>query len=443
MTVLSPASKQVLPAKDVLKLYAKHLESESWCIDSSGTTVMALHASSGYPANLDHFKNIFPAWSRQTGIRVQQDQYEGFLTSLRFKLPTHLHSILGSTMRPVAKPFIPVNGAMFSNTYVPFNPPRPDDCSAPLAEELLERLFPDESERTWCKQFIAHAIQKPLERPQHGLLITGEGATCKSSLMRLVRSALGGRHWYSKNDYTQAMQKFSEVLPDNLIVVFDDAPADKGTVYENLKDAVTRDTQTVELKNGQKLVTREVYSRIVVISNLKRPLRLVDDRRFFAPAYCVHQKDKADSEAFGKRLDTWIKEPGTGAILYHWLMDVDLEGFTVSGCPRTETLIQMEGASTPALERHVCTFIEDRSDGYKKPIFHEREIAAYLFNVGLSKIHPDETAHKLIAQGYEISKRRNPFDDKKFVHLWQPAGQKRARDLTESEKDGLKMWLVF
>lgn len=432
---------QVLPAKDVLKKYAAHLESDSWCIDSSGTTVMALHASSGHPANLDHFKNIFPAWSRQTKIRVDSKEYEDFLSSLRFKLPTHLHSILGATMRPTPQPFIPVNGAMFSNTYVPFNPPRPDDCSAPLAEELLVRLFSKEAERKWCRQFIAHIIQKPLERPQHGLLITGEGATCKSSLMRLVRSALGGRHWYSKNDYTQAMQKFSEVLPDNLLVVFDDAPADKGTVYESLKDAVTRDTQTVELKSTQKLVTREVYSRIVVISNLKRPLKLVDDRRFFAPAYCVHPESKEKSEAFGVELSAWLLEPGTAAILHHWLMDVDLKGFTVSGCPRTETLIQMEGASTPALERHICTFIEDRTEDDKKPIFHEKDIAAYLVEAGLQRVSQDEIAHKLIAQGYEISKRRNPFEAGKNIHLWQLAGQKRARDLTESEKSALSHYL--
>jgi hypothetical protein len=402
---------------------------------------MALHASSGHPANLDHFKNIFPAWSRQTEIRVQQDQYEGFLTSLRFKLPTHLHSILGATMRPTPARFISVNGAMFSNTYVPFNPPRPDDCSAPLAEKLLIRLFPDKAERTWCKQFIAHAIQKPLERPQHGLLITGEGSTCKSSLMRLVRSALGGRHFYSRNDYEQATQKHSEVFPNNLLVVFDDAPADKGTIYEKLKDAVTRDTQTVELKGGQKTVNREVYSRVVVISNLKRPLKVVDDRRFFAPAYCVHQKDKADSEAFGVELSAWLLEPTTAAILYHWLMDVPLTNFTVSGCPRTETLIQMEGASTPALERHICTFIEDRTEDDKKPIFHEKEIAASVLEAGLQRISQDEIAHKLIAQGYEHKQRRNPFKPGKFLYLWQLAGQKRARDLTESEKSSLSSTL--
>lgn len=434
-----PKAVQVLPAKEVLKKYAEHLKSQSWCIDSSGTTVMALHASSGYPANLDHFKNTFPTWAIQAGLRVQPDEYQTFLDSLRSRLPMQLYSILGSTMRPTPEPFISMNGAMFANTYVPFSPPRPTDCSAPLAEELLTRLFPDKAERKWCRQFIAHIIQKPLERPQHGLLITGKGSTCKSSLMRIVRLALGGdKHWYSKNEYTQALQKFSEVIPDNLLVVFDDVPPTKGKdAYEDLKDTITRDRQTVELKGGQKFVTREVFSRIVVISNLVRPLRLVEDRRFFAPAYCEHQTDKEDSEEFGARLSAWLLESEAPAILYHWLMDVDLTGFTVSGCPRTETLIQMEGASTPALERHICAFIEERTEGDKKPIFHEKDIASYLESAGLQRISQDEISHKLIAQGYEHSKRRNPFETGKWIYLWQPAGQRRARDLTELEKSAL------
>ena len=452
MPTTTDSTYKVLPAKAVLKLYAAHLESESWCIDSAGTTVMALHASSGYPANIDHFRNIFPSWSRQAKIRVEQEQYDGFLNTLRFQLPTRLHSILGSTMRPTPSPFIPVNGAMFCNTYVPFKPPRPPDCTAPLAEELLKRLFPDKAERKHCKQFIAHIIKKPLERPQHGLLITGTGGTCKSSLMRLVRSALGGRHWYSRNDYEQATKTFSEVLPNNLLVVFDDAPADKGTIYEKLKDAMTRDTQTVELKGGQKTVNREVYARVVVISNLRRPLRLVDDRRFFPPAYCEHQESKEDSEAFGVRLSAWLLEPGTAAILYYWLMDTDLEGFTVSGCPRTETLAQMEGASTPALERHINTFIEERTEGDVKPIFHERDIASYLSRMGLERLSTDEIAHKLIAQGYVHKERRHPNDTKKdgviekvkHIYLWQIAlgkGQ-RTRDLTGPEKIEVVSWIV-
>jgi hypothetical protein len=433
-----PAQQQILPANEVLKLYAAYLKSETWCIDTSDRVTMAFHAKSGYPANLDHFKINFPKWSKQSGIRVKEGEYEKFLESLKSRLPLKLKSILGTTFRPSPEAFIEVNSASFANTYVPFNPPKPDDYSAPLAEELLSRLFPDAKERKTVLQWLAHIIQEPMIRPQWGLLITGDGGTCKSTLMKLVRLALDKRHWYSRNDYTQALQQFSEVIPDNLVVVFDDAVAGKDT-YERLKDTLTRDWQPVELKGKQKLVKREVYSRIAIISNSSRPLRLSEDRRFYAPARCVHPVSAEDSQEFGARLNKWLEDKNTPAILYHWFMEVDLSDFRASGCEKTETLIRMEGASTPALERHIAAFLEEQTVGDQLPIFHERELADFLSAAGLPKCHPDEIARKLTEQGYEES-RRPVIKGGKKVPLWQPAGMKRARSLTEAEQSRLQQF---
>lgn len=446
MPLATDNTQQTLPAKEVFKIYAKHLESNSWCINASGKFIMAFQASSNEEANLEYFAITFDSWSKQVGIRVQTDEYLGFTDNLSRKLTRKLPCILGSTMRPTPQQFIIVNGATYANTYAGFSPPRPADCAVPLVEKLFERLFPDEAERKWCKQFIAHIVQKPLERPQHGLLITGAGATCKSSLMRVLSLALGGRHFYSKNDYTQALQKFSEVLPDNLAVVFDDATATKDT-YEDLKDTVTRDWQTVERKSTQKYVRREVFARIVVISNKPRPLRLVDDRRFFAPAFCEHLVSEENSAEFGAELSASLLDSDMPAKLYHWLMDTDLKGFTVGSCPRTETLIQMEGASTPALERHISVFIEDKtSDDGIKPIFHEKEISAYLFAAGLTGVSQDSIGHKLIAQGYEQKRRTLTKDEKdkddkqKQIYLWSPIC-KRARSLTVDEEKLIKSFI--
>lgn len=433
------AQQQVLPADEVLKRYAAHLKSQSWCLNSSAPMTMAFHAKSGRSSNLDYFRNTFSVWSRASGIRVRQDEYRGFLDGLRFRLPSHLPNILGSTFRPSPEPFVDFHGAMFANTFVPFTPSKPYDCSAPLADELLSRLFPDAEERKTVLQWLAHIIQRPMERPQWGLLITGDGGTCKSSLMRLVRAALGGRHFYSKNDYTEAHQRFSQILPDNLIVVFDDAVASAST-YERLKETMTREFQQVEIKGQQQPVNREVYARVAIISNHARPIRLSEDRRFYAPARCVHPVGVEDSQEFGAKLNEWLECSETPAILYHWFTSVDLSDFRSGACKRTDTLILMEGASTPALERYITAFLQERAEGSQLPIFHEQGLSEYLTATGLPKSHPDEIARKLTEQGYEHSLRRNPFVQGKKVWLWQPAGMKRARDLTGAEKDALQRY---
>lgn len=435
-----PAQQQILPADEVLKLYASHLKSQSWCLDSSAPLTMAFHAKSGRTANLDYFRNTFSAWSKASGIRVLQADYRNFLDGLRFKLPVRLPSILGSTFRPSPEPFVDFHGATFANTFVSFDPPKPADGSAPLADELLCRLFPDAQERKTVLQWLAHIIQFPMERPQWGLLITGQGGTCKTSLLKLVRLALGGRHVWSKNDYTEVLsQRFNQIVPDNLLVGFDDAVASRDT-YERLKDTMTREFQQVEIKGQQGLVNREVYARLAVLSNSVRPMRIANDRRFFAPAFCEHLRSPEESAEFGAKLHEWLDEKGTQAILHHWFKSVDLSDFRSGRCERTETLIRMEGASTPALERHIAEFLEDRTEGDQPPIFHEQELADHLSAAGLSNCHPDEIARKLTEQGYEHKRSRNPFDAAKKIWLWKPAGVRRSRELSVAEKSRLQRY---
>lgn len=426
VTTNTPAT---LPAREVLKKYADYLKSQSWCIDASGTSVMAFHAASDYPANLEYFRLKFPAWSKEFGIRVDESEFGSFLDRMKSDLPPLLPCILGSSFRPSNEKFFNFNGATFANTYLSFNPPRPADCSAPLADELFERLFPDERERTTVRQFLAHMIQKPLERPQWGLLITGEGGEGKSLMMQMLEAALGNNHWWRERNLVAALKQFSEVLPDNLSVCFDDAKFGPDSA-EQLKHPMTARYQVVELKGVQKTVRREVYARLIVLSNKMRPLRLVDDRRWYVPARCLNRTSKEESKEFGAKVGAWLRQPDTAAILYHYFMDVDLTDFDPSGCELTETHARMSEASVSVLEKYISEFIEEGI------IFHESQLLAHLNTQGIRHVNPDELKLKLGDLGYE-HKRRPPAPEMKKVWLWQPVSQQRQRSLTSAESDAI------
>lgn len=429
LSLVSNNSPVTLPAKEVLKKYAAYLESQSWCIDASGTSVMAFHASSDYPANLEYFRLKFPAWSKASGIRVDQSEYGSFLDRMKSDLPPLLPCILGSSFRPSDEKFFNFNGATFANTYLPFHPPRPTDCSAPLADELFERLFPNVKERTTVRQFLAHIIQKPLERPQWGLLITGEGGEGKSLMMQMLEAALGNNHWWRERNLEAALKQFSEVLPDNLSVCFDDAKFGPDSA-EQLKHPMTARYQVVELKGVQKTVKREVYARLTVLSNKMRPLRLVEDRRWYVPTRCVNRISKDESKLFGANVGTWLRQPDTPAILHHYFMNVDLTGFDPSGCELTETHARMSEASVSVLEKYISEFIEDGI------IFHETQLLAHLNAQGIRHVNPDELKLKLGDLGYE-HKRRPPVPNAKKVWLWQPVSQQRQRSLTNAESEAI------
>lgn len=426
-------SVRELPEKEVAKAYAKALESQGWCIRTSSAFPMLFHAPSGRSSNLEFIPINFPKWSRQAGVRAATQDFPKFLDSLKRRVPSHLPCIQGSTFRPSPERFVDLDGVTLANTYKPFTPRPPVDPSFPELDGLFERLFPDKTERRQVLQFFAHAVQRPLERPQWGLLITGDGGEGKSLLLQAVECALGGHHCWRENRFTPLQGQFSEVLPDNLVVCLDDAklPADAD---ERLKHLMTQQICHVEVKGEQGLVRREVFARLVILSNSPRPLRLDNDRRWFCPARCHNPHSLEESREFGAKLAAFLDDPAMHARFYWYFMSVDLGGFNVGGCPQTDTHRQMSEASVSQLDRHIDDFLEDRTVDDVQPIFHESTLLDYLTAQGMRNINTDSVKLKMTDRGYANSIRRKLGNPRKDVRVWYPSDSE-SRRLTDSEKE--------
>ena len=422
-------SRTSLTQNEAIKMYAKHLEHQSWCINTAATTTMLFHADSGLPSNLEFFSLDFPNWARSTRVIVSCENgdtgFVTFLGSLRHRVPSRLPRIQGNTFRPSPEKFVGSNGVTLANTYVPFSPKAPTNASVSLAEELLAELFPNENERKLVLQWLAHMVQRPMERPQWGLVITGEGGEGKSLLMQIAEAALGGHHWWRERDFSALTRRFSEVLPDNLLVCLDDAqlPSDAA---EKLKHPVTTRYQQVEVKGEQNLQKREVFARLVILSNRVRPLRMQEERRWYCPTRCKNRVSREESSKLGAKVAEWLQQPDTPAAIYHWLMSQDLAGFDLGRCPETETYRLMAEASESQLEQHIGDFLEDNGG---QPIFHQKMLTDHLQRQGMSSVAPDVLKAKLADLNY-VNKRR-PIDGKD-ERVWQPMA-KRSRAINETE----------
>lgn len=368
----------------------------------------------------------FKKWAALTGVEITGLDSDGWRT-LPDRVADKLPHIYGSTFRPVNEKFVTVHGVQLANTYVPFRPDYRDDSEGrQLVDELFERLFPDASERRTVKQFFAHLIQRPLERPQWGLLITGDGGTGNSQLLQLVERAMDNRHRWRENTYKPISSQFGSVLPDNLLVTFDDAPASSNT-YEELKYAITRAHQEVEIKGQQKKIQREVFARLVVLTNDETPFQMKDDRRFYAPERCTHRVDRNESNEFFSRFCSWLEHPSTNEFLYHYFSRVDRHGFDPSKTVRTATLIRMEGQEDGCQATEV---VEEVSA--KLEIFHLNEVLTVAKRRGL-KVRPDQICKALAKHEYVRRRRPHPAG-KGQIELWCPASARRTRTLTDEEK---------
>jgi len=324
--ITKPNKPIELSAKEVTKLYATWLESETYCHDFSGKFVTALKAKGDQELSSDYFKARFEKWSSTEGIRVAPNDYRNFMDYLPERLMTMLPQIFGSGMKPTEEKFFNTSaGITLSNTFIPFNPAIEGDFAMPeiLEEYLSKRVFMNAQDRKHITELMADVIQNPLRRPQWAVVVTGDPGTGKSTLYTILKLALGGNHCDDPDEYTSAFKEFSEVLPNNLVLCFDDADNNSRGAYAKLKPAITCSSQSVAIKGQQKPVNRAVYTRIFVCSNKPAPLKIeAGDRRLYCAERSTHRISKEESDEFFEGFIDWLSEPTTPATLYQWLKSI-------------------------------------------------------------------------------------------------------------------------
>ena len=146
------------------------------------------------------------------------------------------------------------------------------------------------------------------------------------------------------------------------------------------------------------------YTRFILASNDKKPLDLEPgDRRWFAPKFIRHLKDKKATAAFIKELSADLDKPGMMDAAYRYFMDYSLEGFNHKYVAQTETLIKMIGMSKGIHGDLLQDFIEEHPvfttaewmveyDNQKLPRPNSKAIPALLQEVGY--VNTQETIRK-------------------------------------------------
>lgn len=415
------------------RAYAKTLSEAGWCIDESGLRSVLLHIRTGRSKTLDALPRDYLDWALTAGIEIGDGRYGEINATASTRICQNLVRVAGSTFLPVDQPIVDEDGVMLANRFKPYKPERlvseRHAMGVALVEEYFERLFPVAEERHWVRQYLAHALLRPLVRPQLALIVTGEPGTGKSLLIRCIEVALGGRHCWQENDYSAAFGRFSQVFADHLIVAFDDAPVMAKT-EEQMKYAITRSTQEIEVKGVQQPIKRRVFSRVIVLSNDRRPFSLEGDRRYFIPQHCVHRAGKLDTNEFFHRFVPWIQSADAGPTVYHWLCETSLEGFSESAPPMTETKRRLMAGASGVAEAIGVHVADDR-------ILHSKEVESLALQMGLEEPSAAEISEAMTRLGYDHRRRSHPTR-KGQIWLWVPRRNRRNAALNEQDVERLR-----
>lgn len=255
------------------------------------------------------------------------------------------------------------------NKYRKFTPSNPPATALTLWHEFTERLFPVEVERDTVLNWLAHIIQHPEIRPSWSLLLSSDTGTGKGYLFHNILTPILANQTALCDSYESFMGKFSSALNGTLLVLLDDPKSNSDSTMTRLKSKLTEPNQTVDEKYKAPRI-QPVYSRVILASNEKRPLKLDEnERRWFVPTYLKHKVDREETTGFISELDEWVNNNGLEAI-YNFLLQRNLNNFDPYSCPRTSLLKEMTQQSESCLKGYCREFIINRSM-FKLPILKE------------------------------------------------------------------------
>ena len=352
---------QLTPAEAVKRYTNEHWTARGYCVMYTTTKSVLFHPASNKSLSTDILLDEFDDWCDDNLVDVVTDQYAAFRASLVARARSKLVKVYGSSFRPVPDAFYTdSNGAPLANTFKPFNPPTPADTAPPaMLMELFNRIAPVPEEQKLLIEWTAAILQRPLERPIWGVILTGDSKCGKSSLVSVIKAALGGNHVNDTLSYADFWKDFSTVWADYMLNAVEDqvAPRDANT---KMKQPMSVKSKKFNIKNEQEAVSRDMFGRTIITSNERRPLRLDPTcRRWLAVQWIDHKVDEADSVAFFDRLYAWLATPDAAAQIVHYFRNVKIEVYNANLCPRTPTLDEMIGQSTSVLHGVIKDFVAD------------------------------------------------------------------------------------
>jgi hypothetical protein len=270
-----------------------------------------------------------------------------------------LDNVVGFNFIPNGTRLIPtaINGLVKLNTYKSYSAATSGNDEMTIWVDYLNRLFPCSKEQEVVVQYLAHMFQKPYERPSWHLLLTSDTGTGKGFLFSDILTPLLCRQVSQVSSYSEVTAKHSTCFDSTMLLMLDDPKSKSESTMTKIKSKLSETYISVERKY-EAAAMQKVFTRVVLASNEKRPLKLDNnERRWFAPNYMKHRISTEETQAFIAKLAEWLDDGGLDAV-HHWFMSYSLDDFNHKRIHQTYTLKGMIENSIPVLVDDLTDWLE-------------------------------------------------------------------------------------
>ena len=190
---------------------------------------------------------------------------------------------------------------------------------------------------------MAHAVQKPGEKPEVAVILRGGKGTGKS-LFATMFGRIFGAHFLHISQQSQILGRFNSHLKECILLFADEAFACDKQAQAVQKALITEKTIAVEPK-GRDIFTVANYIRLIIAGNEPWIIPAgLEERRYFV--LDVRDKHRQDHDFF-KRMVRQMENGGLEAMM-HDLLRIDISKVNLRIAPKTRALMdQVEYGMSP------------------------------------------------------------------------------------------------
>lgn len=204
-------------------------------------------------------------------------------------------------------------------------------------------------------KWIAHAVQKPEEKPEVGVVLKAGQGTGKGTLLKPL-SKIFGAHYLHATSPEQVIGKFNSQLENKIMLFADEFFAGSKGSTDKLKAMITEKTGSIERK-GIDRISLPDYSRIIMATNHENVISIERDERRYLYLE-VSDRYKQNREYF-KPLHETVDKPDFAGQLLTYLINIDITDFEPRHVPKTKALEEQKIDNLDPLDKWLFEILSD------------------------------------------------------------------------------------
>lgn len=309
----------------------------------------------------------------QEARKCVDSPWEAFFKCRCYKFKRVRYACFRPDLQPGA--IITHEGRTSVNTYYPVPVACMEGDVSPFLRHL-EKILPDERDRTILLSYLAAVVQYPGRKFQWAPLLQGWEGNGKSFVCDVMEHAVGFTYTH-KPQAEDLGNKFNSWMYGKLLIVVEDVyvPGHKANIIEALKPMITGKRVGLQGK-GADQITAEVCCNFIFNSNFRNALGQAVKGRRYCVFFTAQQepsdlvRDGMNGEYF-KNLYDWAAGGGFAAVT-HFLRNYAIaDEFNPAGtctvAPHTSTYAEVIEEAAGVVEQELLAAIAEGRPGFVDP----------------------------------------------------------------------------